>query len=276
MTEIPIEIAQRRLGDLAISLGTSVPIATILSDPIGEKQRPNHLLSSGFVLAIDLRTIIRNILESIPSKDKPLLTESILLELVKDEITTIETIIRDSYPDKVKLKVFYSFIKDIDLYYPKAILKTETDKGLWESLLTKFVVNELMSYPDIVYSKQIVSREELANESENLIILTHAIIQLPFIKGVWWLLSSYTGKIYPISSMYEKIKSDKTLVPFTPTTLSIYGDGYFFKPHPKSVKALFEKEFTERGLTICSDEGQVDDLFENETLDMLTTPLKSE
>jgi len=230
-------VASREIGQLPLSIGTSLAFESlfgILPDQDGDK------MANVNAVYVNVKTILRNILASVPTESKKLINPEDLTEAIVQELEIIKmsldkyssgTIVLVSY-----LTTFKSFLREFKDSIPR-YPKTELQKyfaSLERTALKPFYEDGNVQVPVKIFDVKI------ADDAPRSLILTHQPVDL-----LWRyefrklrLLESHTGNVKDVPLWTTKLTGGKKLtrIPFNKMTIQVFGDGESFTGMPIKIK----------------------------------------
>lgn len=240
----------RDFGDLPISIGTSLSLQALYNNHPDRKPEKTLPVLKADVLYINVRTLLRNIMNATESDKVVQVLPKDYLQVLKEELTDIGNYLNNhDNPIKVYfyLPTYASLHKEFgnvaELKLPSTDLqkqKLEIEKKVFSLLEEEMKKLE----PEKRYIN-IMDMEVKSDERVRAFFLTHYPVDLLYVKGFSkvLLLESHTGKIKEERDWYTKFHADASeRIPFNKAMLVFFGDsGGMFKPqHHKARKALME------------------------------------
>lgn len=224
-------------GQYAISIATSLALEGILGE---HPDRPAHrpLLPNYKEMWLNLRTIIRNTYESIPSDQRQLTEVDVLVDMVKSDVDAMFGLISEK--SKQTIPRLYFVDNPEKAIRGAAFKEPKTEKQKVDALAHQQVLEGYLTRYDLdEYAPVTHFASGLALVKErDVVILTHWPFDLLFYKKfkVLDLLESHTGVVKRRAQYHTKLHNCRyEQMPFNAFTLQVYGDGVFFES--ASVKA---------------------------------------
>lgn len=239
-----MSIATRSTGYFPLSIGTSLAFEGILglleSELAYEGYKGENDLVHYPLFLINIHTLIRNLIHSMPNEDLVHVNETELFDHLQMEVESIISIVKEYSP--LTEVVFYTVnykevFKRIDSNRLR-LARTDLQK-LYESIhLTLFKAYEK---EPVVPLKDLEKRGEI-NRNQKCVLLTHHVIDLILFDNHQQkaLLESHTGKVKSSSLWYTKYYNGKALpiLPLNGFLLLIFGDSEDIHPMSKKVKEV--------------------------------------
>lgn len=228
---------ERELGQLSISINTSIPIETMKT----ERYRPKI-----DYVYINLETIVRNFFASMTAVDQASLDLSVAVQMLMDELRIIHTQLNTAHI------FFYQEPKEIRFMFPYATFKTpRTEKQMTAAARHKVVMQHLLYELSVNKDNATPGRyngpvplllidRKLPPRMEAVAVLTHYPHQLlkRFDFTQLYLLESRTGRVKSFDQFATKLNGVKEgdPIPFNYFTLQIFGDTGLFASAPAKIK----------------------------------------
>lgn len=242
-------IAERSLGYFPISIGTAfalqsllgypVELASDLKGPFNQVANPPYKKYS--TILINVRTIIRNMVNSIDAKEIGSIKGDELALSISGEMNYCLQLLRSQTNGALDC-VFYDVdYSGLDRKYPNAWFKeATTDKQIHYRELELSCLRELHLIP-MGYDYRHYHRE-ISDDFNKSIILTHVPLDLLSQRNYnqLVLLESHTGKLKTKNTWYTKLhagtKDDLINIPFCNFSIQVFGDGILFSPRPIPIR----------------------------------------
>lgn len=231
-------LANREVGQIPVSIGTSLALESAFGIlPDHETKDPEiHKVTE---LWINLRTLLRNVIASVPSEEMLRLSPESISETIDQETHVIESAVSKASQGSCRCVFYVCSFKSLARKFPKAILKApNTEKQKFQKSLEN---NALKPYfgEESTVDVRLFDTEIKAKAGRSL-ILTHQPIDLlsRYSFQRLLLLESHTGKIKGPSEWPSKLTGGKNLdrIPFNRMTLQLFGDGVHFSTFPIKLK----------------------------------------
>lgn len=240
-------IAARATNSSGVSVGTSLALETILHNwPIFDLERvaPDKVsLHKYSRVWINLRTIARNLHNSVSSEYKETLRPTDLGEAIAEEAWTVAQAIMQASSNSVQATVYWPKYEQLEKAFPTAsIRKPNTDKQKAIDKLMHEALNHaersLETNHRTHYRK--VNLKIDPGSYASTLMLTHMPVDLLSAKrfGNLELLESHTGLVKTKNQWYTKLYGGKALstIPFCEMSLQVFGDDHSFHPMNIAVK----------------------------------------
>lgn len=251
MRDYTLDIAQREIGQLPLSIGTSMAIEVFTDRP--DPEREGRLLPKPKPpeqLWVNVRTVFRNLYNAMnPDLRKLVLPDHFVPTLV-NEIEMIQSIVSERTLGLTEVVFYHCTYKDLATRFPKAMhkpLNTELQK-IYFAMEQSACEDALTKLHGQVAIKQYVSK--IQGLSKASWILTHIPVDLVSTQffSKLTLLESHTGKLKERLDWNTKLTGGEKVshLPFMAFTMQVFGDGgLYFSPMPIKIKnevlALAEK-----------------------------------
>lgn len=246
MSTLAPVLLDRPLGQFPISIATSLALEGLFGiheeHPVASN-RPRPWVGYDF-LHINVRTLIRNCYQSLPSGDAQLIPAKHFAKIVAEEISIINTVIADNITDEnFTVAYFFASYENLARAFPRAVLKgVSTDKQKHYASIEDQVIELLLKdsiLNTIIYEK-VQLRTQLGNGKA--LMLSHYPVDVLVAKHKRFsILESHTGYIKQKHELTNKIKS-KWDMPFDIMTIQLFGDtANMFKPAELKVRQVMYK-----------------------------------
>lgn len=246
----------RALGEkYRISVGSSVPIESILGSSGFLSFTPLYKKHNIDALWINVSTLVRNIINAYAGDKKALLdynppingkvrfrfTPTNKHRKLANALIDEMDIIQEAIGDKLRVVFYCSRYEQFALYYPHAKLRYGVDSKPTELQLataqTILTASELAAIDDkriTEYKNKITTREE--GIACMLSHYRYDLLSQDNFRGLF-LIESYTGKLRSRTEFGEKLADGNlTNMPFNDATIQIFGDGEWFKSQDNKTK----------------------------------------
>lgn len=226
----------RQMSGFPVSIGTSLALETIFTpirDVIDEARippdKPDLSLYTDYI--INLSTIMRNLLTSVPSKDLVTVPKSIIMETFLSEIDFLTNFFRMNGMNPRFYVHTYDYPRKT---YPDKLRLASSDQQKYHLELTEFCLNQVKRQNDVEHFNKTISY----GPDTSALIMTHVpwdLLSYDKFRRLD-LLESHTGLVKTRkdwNTKYFKIPDkDMSFLPFMEYLLSIFGDSVMFKPAP--------------------------------------------
>lgn len=224
-------------GKYPISMGTSMALEGLFG--IHDNSVPNQTppITKCDVVAINAKTLIRNILAAVDKNMLLIIKPYQLVNLVISEILTIKNIVDVESMHKTNVLMYIPTYKLMGVKYRHAIFKEpSTPKQIQSAKFEEDCVKLLLEKrSDIHVSLSITDHEIHFTNKPRVLLITHLAIDLLHCHGesTLGLLESHTGIVKFKNQWYTKLKNGKDLyrIPFDRMSIQFFGDsGGMFSP----------------------------------------------
>lgn len=240
-------LLNRVQGAIPVSIATSLALESVFSgsqppyDPL--REIPNKIKVTDYThFYINLLTLYRNILGSIPTKDVTSVSIADLVHTLELEVGIIKNLIISNSDSRV-VPVFYaSRYANLDKIYKHAKIKTDkTEKQLFATLTMEKVINQFITTQTksdnlVLFDLDI----KPSTSNQTALILTNYTYDLLAFKhfNKLDLIESHTGILKPKALWYTKFYNGKDLtnIPFNEIMLQVFGDSQTFSPMSTDVR----------------------------------------
>lgn len=255
LVTIPPSLQGRTQGAYPISVPTSKALEGIfgIHENIAYSQNDRYPYKRFDQLAINYRTMIRNIIGSVNSQAAVSFTPEILINFIAEEMSLINEIVASNSRGKLEV-VYYSavygpktqrLVPHGRLKVPKTTIQLKTYQ-LEQDTLNGLVLlgrepgNESLFPPKAFanLSDTFPNFKQTMSTSGGVLYLTHIPVDLvKSPRGRKALLESHTGRIKTETELPTKLKGKPEHVPFDIMTIQMFGDsGGVFDPQPVALR----------------------------------------
>ena len=244
MQDYSLQVAQREVGQLPLSVGTSLAIElfTDRKDP----EHPERYLPKPPApeqLWVNLRTVFRNIYGAIDSELKKRVLADHFVPTFLNELEFIKSIVNEQTLGRTQVVFYHCSYMDLAKRFPKAIhkpLNTDLQKIYFATEQGTITDALKLLGPDIDL-RQFESK--LTGDSRVTWLLSHVPVDLVSLNrfGRVTLLESHTAKLKERLDWNSKLTSGSQhpTLPFNAFTLQLFGDGgLYFSPMPLKIKRV--------------------------------------
>ena len=226
-------LANRTLGELPISIATSLAVESIL----GINQlapTAGGLMDSIGLLLVNIRTMVRNLVGSMESSDTVLLTYETITRSIITEMTVIDSLMKDK-----EVTYYIPTYREVETKFPLAKIRlNNTPKQAIYQALEQGVLRVLSEEKDNLSSNVIVIDTKLPGKLTKAAIITNYPIDLLSYSSYLnlTLVESHTGAFKNKLLWNSKFVNgrDADNIPFDKAMLQIFGDSVMF--HPQGIK----------------------------------------
>jgi hypothetical protein len=207
----------REVGTLPVSVGTSLAI-----EALTQPHQPHF-----DYLWINVRTLYRNLIESVTTQTRDAASPAIVAEVLLDEISHINTAVQNIFQGRITPQLYVSEPQFLVSVLPEAILRSpQTDL----QKLNAFLADSALDLIRQQLGKDAIMRfTPVLAGTGRTVLLTHFATDLLGHRNFkeLMLLESHTGKIKRYAEFNTKLTDGKTLtnMPFNGFTLCVFGDG---------------------------------------------------
>lgn len=247
-----IWVAERTIGALPLSIGTSLAFETYLPskarefDPDRKLPVPEKPLTYYETVGINVLTLYRNMLDSLGTEKKRTVNIEAVVQGVHDEMQFIEELCRIEFSGALTP---YFYILSHDKVYRNTSLQgwvriAATKIQKQELRRLKRFITMISNLPE--FDKVSLTSDKFNVRYANSLILTHVARDLLYDSAFkhLTLLESHTGETKERerwNTKFTKTKLDLSRLPFNHYTLNVYGDPTHHKPHrPRLRKDVLE------------------------------------
>jgi len=230
----------REKGAVPVSIGTSLA----LEGAFGEY--PDRPVSPAPILKVkevwfNVRTVIRNLIEAIPTDQREALTAEALWPALVEEMTIIDAAVVRGSTGLTRAVFYLNNYLHLQRKFPRAILRhAHTPKQVFMASMEDKLLRMLAKDPVSVDYRTFRTHEIDGQHPESFIV-THYPVDLlsRYSFKNLELLESHTGAIKPYSEWHTKLTNGNALenLPFCPLTLQLFGDkGNHFSSMPTKIR----------------------------------------
>ena len=242
------EYVPRDTGKYPISIATSFAMEGLFGIHDNIPPPPTPPVTNCDAVAVNARTIIRNILGSYDKFTLQTITPATVVNLLLDEVLTIKSILDIETQGRVKVFMYIPSYKFLKLRYKNAVVKEpNTPKQISAQKFEDDCIELLLKRQgDIHVSFSVVDLDIDFPNEPRVFLITHLPIDLLHCNGTKSiaLLESHTGIVKYSNQWYTKLKNGKELyrIPFDKMSIQFFGDsGGMFSPYEiKMRKVLLE------------------------------------
>jgi hypothetical protein len=242
-------IVEREKGQFPLSIGTSLAFEALvgINPNIQYKKLPVKEYS---VLWVNVKTIFRNIYQSIDTEVRDKVTLNQYLMLLRDELLYIKEWC-DSYGEDMKLHLYCPEYSGLRSMYRYAELREDKPNRTVKQMQYTNLINQVFyqfikktTYVNDLNIDVFKNKIPKADYLKTLILTSYAYDLInPYLFSKLDLIESHTGKIKPRTQWNSKYHNGVKLymMPFNVDLLQIFGDKELFAPlSPKITRAVIE------------------------------------
>lgn len=258
VSKLPQILTDREMSGFPLSIGTGLALEAVFLPETESKheQSPEPLSDTNkytsYVINID--TLVRNMISSLPSKDSMMVSPSFYYKALLEEIDYLEGLFAGKETKLILFVNDYSYYKNT---YKDTYRKPNTTKQLFvESVhdyVRKNIVRDRSNIPRF-------SKEVKLGKEERTLLLSHLPVDLLSRSNFLELdlLESHTAVIKTRrtwnSKYYPLLKEDMTFLPFNEYLLTTFGDRSMFSPKPLKQRQEVYKHMVKLGVNPLSSE----------------------
>lgn len=254
---VPEPLRKRNLGHYPVTFSTSSALQRVFNEhpDYAVKEGELPLSKSHDILAINVQTLLRNLLGSIESQYSHLASTEVLATLVFEEMNVISELVKAKSDNKLKVVYYTGLYSNPRLLFPKMTsIKPKTGKTQARQMLSNETISILIS-PESEWNKLEVNRHLKVKFSDNeppllsnnpfakILLITHLPTDVLFVGNAQVkIVESHTGAVKSLSELNTKLKGKPERIPFNKITVSIMGDtgGVVDPAHVKDRRLLAE------------------------------------
>lgn len=228
-------VAGREVGDLPLSIPTSVAIEALFDEHAGD------VTKLADKLYVNIRTLFRNLDGCLESVVKTNLQAGDYIDALRMEMENIQSYVNEKSLGKIEVIYYHPSYLDLARKLPRAELRTaNTDIQRKYLKLEKATMDMLMSKVEEEFDIKKFSTQ--ISDTGKVILLTHSPIDLIFnnFNNVL-LLESHTGKLKKQYEWNSKLTNGSKLtnLPFNKFTIQIFGDkNTYLRQMPSKIRKV--------------------------------------
>lgn len=241
-------LSERTMSAFMLSIGTSLSFESLFPgtqapyDP--ERPIPNKIdLSDYDELWINLFTLFRNIVASVPTVKVPTLMADDVAYVMSEEVDLIQELVSMNTDNRVKVIFYSSSYKDLKKHFKHASVRGDnTEKQRQMTDLLTASINSFYKHQTERDSLKHFNLylEPLNSSNKKVLILSNYAFDLLSYKKFMRmdLLESHTGVLKDRARWNTKYSDGKNLVrmPFNEMLLQVFGDSQTFHPMDKNLR----------------------------------------
>lgn len=241
-------LSERTMSAFMLSIGTSLSFESLFpgTQPAYDPERPipNKIdLNDYDELWINLFTLFRNIVGSVPTVKVPGLMAEDVAYVMGEEVDLIQELVSMNTDNRVKVIFYSSSYKDLKKHFKHANVRADnTEKQRQMTDLLTASINSFYKYQTKRDSLKHFNLylEPLNSSNKKVLLLSNYAFDLLSYKKFMRmdLLESHTGVLKDRSRWNTKYNDGKNLVrmPFNEMLLQVFGDSQTFHPMDKNLR----------------------------------------
>lgn len=226
-------LSSRAVGQYPLSVATSLAIESLVGI-LPEAPADVPPITQYDVLWVNMRTLLRNLLGSLETEKRKLLTVETVAEYLVNEMRTIETICVEKGDGRFEVTYYICSYDDLTYSFNKAILKHVTTPAQKQAEVFEKAVFEVIARDHQGSIPYLMLKRKFPEVGLKALILSHYAIDLlqRYRFESLTLLESHTGAIKPPQMWNTKLKNGRDLerIPFDRMSIQMFGDGVTFTP----------------------------------------------
>ena len=244
-------LQDRAKSGFPVSIGTGLALETLLEPEIevydDTRELPPRVKTEDYdMIAINVSTLLRNMMSSITSDDSTSVKPSDYLEALREEIQYLNDLFVFQDLEPHFYIHTYEYVKSH--YPPEKLRKATTLKQLQVEMVLNYCLSELRKEPSIhTYPYKIH-----INKALKCVIMTHVpwdlLSHTEFLKLD--LLESHTGLLKTRKDWYSKYyklpNRDMSMLPFNQELLGIFGDNTMIIPDAMKKRVEIYERLSEK------------------------------
>lgn len=239
-------VDQREKGQVPMSIGTALALEGACGIYPDRPESPPPIERAREVW-INIRTLIRNLIEAIPTEDREQLTPDALYPALVEEFQIAESAIIRGSTGLARTVYYLSNYAHLQRSFPKAILRNpSTPKQRFQAALEAGLLKRLKDGGDVSSELRSFNTHEIKGKHPEAFIITHLPVDLlsRYSFKKLELLESHTGVLKPHTQWNSKLTGGTDLLnlPFCALTLQLFGDkgNHFSSMSSRLKKAVLE------------------------------------
>lgn len=226
-------VSRREIGQYPLSIPTSLLMES-LTNIHEEIKHPDPPLRHYQLLLINVKTLFRNLVNSLPTEQKLLANPEEIAEAMTAEMNYIVNLAKQYNPG-ITVSFYLSDYMGLDKKYKQAQLRGDsTERQLYYTQLMISSLTVLFKSPLLQHKIQVYRNVITDHFPFTSLIMTHYAYDLLSSKQFTslTLAESHTGKLKSKGEFYTKYENGKNLVriPFNEGFIQLFGDSEIFKP----------------------------------------------
>ena len=248
-------LSNRAVGQFPLSIATSLAMESSIGI-LPEAPAVAAEIKNRDLIMVNVRTLLRNLLGSIPKEDKGRLENYTIAEAIVGEMRVIEQLAAEHSNGRCSVEYYHCTYSDVQLKFSRALLKIpvtplQVAYLAMENDVLKYMKEDFKTAPPI----EQLTRNFKDHHVDALIITHYAIDLLQRYRfNSLSLLESHTGAIKAPLLWNTKLKDGKEfeILPFDRMTLQMFGDGVIFAPMPIKIRQRLYSIAVKQGWTPAS------------------------
>lgn len=230
----------REKGAVPVSIGTSLALEGAFGEYPDRPVTPAPILKVKEVW-FNVRTVIRNLIEAIPTDQRDALTAEGLWPALVEEMTIIDAAVVRGSTGLARAVFYVCNYMHLQRKFPRAVLRhAHTPKQLFMAKMEDDLLRRIAK-DGISVDLRVFRTHEITGNFPESFIVTHYPVDLlsRYSFKNLELLESHTGTIKPYSEWHTKLTggNELTNMPFCPLTLQLFGDkGNHFSAMPIKIR----------------------------------------
>lgn len=226
-------VAEREVGQYPLSIATSLALESVAGiHP--EISYPYPPLKDVAQLWVNLRTLYRNLMGSMPRDAEGNIAHSDLAEAILNEMEQIRSIVRDVTQGRCRPIFYVSNYAGMEAKYKRAVIRRDnTDRQKMfthtQNSTIKLILEQFHGDDLFVFERKLKPQQRVP-----VMLLTHYAYDLLSAREFTslTLLESHTGALKKPHQWYTKYYNGKDLqmFPFREDLLQVFGDSETFRP----------------------------------------------
>ena len=239
-------LSDRAMSSWPIPIGTALSFETLRigPNPVYDPDRPipkGTDISKYDSFWINLKTLYRNIISSVPAQGQEGLMAGEILYALEYEVETIREIVKTISRGSIEPTFYSTDYEDLAKEHPHGVLRTlNTPKQLAHHAQETIVIKEFHKRHDEKEGVLYLKRNIIPVTPSKGILLSHCAYDILSNKyfDELVLLESHTGIVKNKSQWHTKFYSNKEEagIPFNSTMLQVFGDSIIFAAWPTALR----------------------------------------
>lgn len=244
-----LDSLDRVLGHYSISIATSLALEGVFET--GEHENPNRKERpvKDKKLMVNIRTLMRNVVNAFSSTQRDELTSEIILQSMREDINGLIKAVNNAEPTAT-VEIYHCSFESANKHFGP--VKFHNGKSV-DEVVTSTARNLMRGYElDLFdnydrlkegFSVDFVEFDCVVKSDQPTILLTNYPSDLLGHNDMpsCILLESHTGRLKGESQWHTKLTGKPVAIPFTKEMWSIYGDGILIGPQPMKFRKVLNK-----------------------------------